>query len=71
VEVWCHAFLTSASCPSHFTPRKEPLRLGRPQSQSGCGEEKNSQSLLGIEPPNPDHPDCSQLLYKLDPWLKI
>jgi hypothetical protein len=27
-------------------------RLGRPQSQSGCGgEEKNSHPLLGLEPP--------------------
>jgi len=36
-------------------------RLGGPQSWSGCGgEEKNSQPLLGIKPPNPDHPAYSQ-----------
>jgi hypothetical protein len=65
VEVYLHAFLTSAldggewsaSCPGRFTPRKkEPLvpigrRLGGLQSRSGRGgEEKNSQPPAGIEP---------------------
>jgi hypothetical protein len=60
-----HAFLTSAldgdECqfyaPSTLPPGKEPLvsldrRLSGPQSQPGRGdEEKNSQLLLGFEPP--------------------
>jgi hypothetical protein len=43
--------------PGRFTPQgkssRYPLdrRLGGPQSRSGCcGEEKNSQPLLGLEP---------------------
>jgi hypothetical protein len=42
-------------------------RLGGPQSRSGRGgEEKNSQSPQGIEPPNPDRPAHSQSLYRLN-----
>jgi hypothetical protein len=39
-------------------------RLGGPQSRSGRGDEKNSQSLPGIEPLNPDRPTRSQSLYR-------
>jgi hypothetical protein len=48
-------------------------RLGGPQSHSGHGdEEKNCQSLLGIEPHNPDHPARSPTLYQLkENWGKI
>jgi hypothetical protein len=56
VEVWFHAFLTSAlngdqksaSRPDRFTPGY-PLyrRLGEPQSQSGRGREETLQKLLG------------------------
>jgi hypothetical protein len=51
----------SASHPDHFTPRERALihwyplyrRLGVPHCQSRHGgEEKNSQSLLGLEPRN-------------------
>jgi hypothetical protein len=42
-------------------------RLGGPQSRSGRdGEEKNSQSPLGIEPSNPDRPAHSPALYQLN-----
>jgi hypothetical protein len=54
MEVSLHAFLNSAllgewpaSCPGHFTPKKEPryplhTRLGGPHGRSGrCDEEKN------------------------------
>jgi hypothetical protein len=47
----------SASRPGRFTPRKSPWypldrRLDGPQNRSGYGgEEKNSQALLGLEPP--------------------
>jgi hypothetical protein len=47
----------SASRPGRFTPRKEPQypldrRLGGLYSRSGRGgEEKNSQTLPGLEPP--------------------
>jgi len=43
--------------PTALPPGKEPLyplcrRLSGPQSRSGHGgEEKNSQSLMGLEPP--------------------
>jgi len=41
-------------------------KLGGPQSQSrGSGKEKNSQPLLGIESPNPNHPVPSQSLHQL------
>jgi hypothetical protein len=64
VEVWLHAFFdigTRWRRGVSFTPRppypqgKSPpypldRRLGGPQVRSGrCGEEKNSQSLLGLE----------------------
>jgi hypothetical protein len=56
--------------PAALPPGKEPSypldrRLGGTQSQSGCsGEEKNSQSPPVIGPPNPDHPDRRQSLYR-------
>jgi len=64
VELWLHAFLTSAlyggewsaSCLSYFTPGEKSLRypsdrtLSGLQSWSGCGGgEKKSQPLLRIE----------------------
>jgi hypothetical protein len=63
MEVWVHAFLTSAldvsgqlHAPVALPPGKNPLvlmyrRLGGSQSRSGRGgEEKNSQPLPGLEP---------------------
>jgi len=71
VEVWLHAFLTSAlygsewpvSCSSHFTPRKEPpapigwrLRVGL---DAVAKKEILSLPMPGIEPwlssPQPSH----------------
>jgi hypothetical protein len=43
------------------------LESGWAQSRSGrSGEERNSQPLAGIEPPNPDRSVRSQSLYRLD-----
>jgi hypothetical protein len=79
VEVYRHAFLTSAleggectaSLPGRFTPPvKGPRyprdrRLDGPHIRSGRdGEEKNSQSPPGIEPPTHDRPARSQSLYR-------
>jgi hypothetical protein len=75
VEVYLHAFLTSAldgggwsgSRPGSFTQSPwYPLdrRLGKPQSCSGRGdEEKNSQPPPGIEPQNPDRSARSSALF--------
>jgi hypothetical protein len=93
VEVQFHSFFdlgTRWRWVVSFAPRplnpqgKSPWypldrRLGGPQSRSGRGgEEKNSQSLPGMEPKNPDRPARSPALYRLscngngrhphDPW---
>jgi hypothetical protein len=57
MEVSCHIHapvtLPQGNCPQYPLYR----RLGGLQSWSECcGEEKNSQSLSGIEPQNPDRP---------------
>jgi hypothetical protein len=67
VEVYLHAFFDFGTrwrwvvsfMPRPLHPQRKnpwyPLdrRLGEPQSRSGRGgEEKNSQPLLGLEPPN-------------------
>jgi hypothetical protein len=57
----------SAFVPAALTPGKKnwypfDRRLGGPQSRSGRGgEEKNSQPLQVLKPP--DHPACSLALY--------
>jgi len=83
-EVEHHAFLTlaleesewSTSCPSHFTPEEKPQypfdrRLERSQSQCGHGgEEKNSQPLPGMKPPNPNCPACKTVAILTElPWI--
>jgi hypothetical protein len=44
--------------PCHSTPGE---RDPGTHSRSGCSEEKNLLSLLGIEPQFPDYPTCSQV----------
>jgi len=72
VEVQHHTFLTLVleggewlSFTTQLLHPWYPLDrwLGGPQSQSWSSEEKNSQPLPGIKPPNPDHPASSQSLY--------
>jgi hypothetical protein len=61
---WVVSFTTRPLCPQGKSPwyPLDRRRLGGPQSRSGRGgEEKNSQPLPGLEPP--DHPARSQALY--------
>jgi hypothetical protein len=78
VEVYRHAFLTSAlegelsaSCPSRCTGEERAPGThwigGWVSPRAGYGggvEEKNSQPLPEIEPPNSDSPARSQSLYR-------
>jgi hypothetical protein len=84
VDAYIQVFLSLArvggersdSCPSRFTPEKEPRypsdrRLGGPQSRSGRLGKEKILAFSETQTPTPGLPDRGQPLYRLKGKFKL